>query len=240
MKSLIFSTSILLVCLLFASPVLGQNRLAHLDEFCNPYHLDGDFPKLITPQWVGEDGVDAVIVLSIDDMRGYQKWESYLRPIVDLLKEIDGRAPVSIMTCKINPQEPHLQAWKKEGLSLEVHTIDHPCPCLQRGDFAKASGTYHDCVDLMASIPGNEPVAFRMPCCDSQNTPSPRFFTEVFDRPSKAGNFLRIDSSVFNVATPADKSLPRELVADAERNARFRKYLPFPSYVNTIENYPYP
>lgn len=240
MKSLIFSTSILLVCLLFASPVLGQNRLAHLDEFCNPYHVDGDFPKLITPQWVGEDGVDAVIVLSIDDMRGYQKWESYLRPIVDRLKEIDGRAPVSIMTCKINPQEPHLQAWKKEGLSLEVHTIDHPCPCLQRGDFAKASGTYHDCVDLMASIPGNEPVAFRMPCCDSQNTPSPRFFTEVFDRPSKAGNFLRIDSSVFNVATPADKSLPRELVADAEGNARFRKYLPFPSYVNTIENYPYP
>ena len=40
--------------------------------------------------------------------------------------------PVSIMTCKIDPDDPHLQTWLKEGLSLEVHTVDHPCPLLPR------------------------------------------------------------------------------------------------------------
>src|SRR5690606_8836150 len=138
-------------------------------------------PKLTAPQWVGEEGVEAVVVLAIDDMRGHAKWEEYLRPILDRLKKIDRRAPVSIMTCSIDPAEPHLQTWLKEGLSLEVHTIDHPCPCLQGGNFERAAKTYHDCVDLMASIPGNRPVAFRMPCCDSINTPSPRFWQEVFN-----------------------------------------------------------
>jgi putative membrane-bound dehydrogenase-like protein len=34
--------------------------------------------------------------------------------------------------------------------------------------------------------------------------------------------------------------LPRDLVEDPDGGERFRKYLPFPSFVNTIENYPYP
>lgn len=232
------ATIFLFFCL--AGDVSGQNRLTYLDEFCDPYYVGGEFPKLTTPQWVGDEKVEAVIVLSIDDMRGFGKWETYLRPIIDRLKKIDGRAPVSIMTNRIDPKERHLQTWLKEGLSIEVHTIDHPCPCLQGGDFNKASKTYHDCVDLMAEIPANKPVAFRMPCCDSMNTPSPRFFSEVFNRKSKVGNFLRIDSSVFNVATPADKSLPREWLVDEKGDSRFRRYLPFPSFVNTIENYPYP
>src|SRR5437867_8940858 len=100
-----------------AKPVDG-NRLAYLDEL-NPWYPHRDFPKLITPQWVGEEGVEAVVILGIDDMRGHQKWEAYLRPILERLKKIDGRAPVSIMTCQIDPKEPHLQTWLKEGLSLE-------------------------------------------------------------------------------------------------------------------------
>src|ERR1700752_970482 len=103
------------------------NRLVYLDE-CNPYYPSRTFPKLITPQWVGEEGVEAVVVLAIDDMRGHEKWETFLRPILERLKQIDGRAPVSIMTCTIDPQDAHLQKWLQEGLSLEVHTIDHPCP----------------------------------------------------------------------------------------------------------------
>jgi len=237
------SLRVLLVSMLLLAPCAARadgNRLAYLDAFCDPYYVGRDFPKLTTPQWIGEDGVEAVIVLSIDDMRGYQKWERYLRSIVDRLKKIDGRAPVSIMTCRIDPQEPHLQAWLKEGLSLEVHTIDHPCPCLQGGDFPQASKTYHDCVDLMASIPDSHPVAFRMPCCDSRNTPSPRFWTEIFNRTSPKGNFLHIDSSVFNITTEKDTSLPRDLVLGEDGKPRFRRYVPFPSYVNTIEDYPYP
>src|SRR5690348_4873457 len=130
----------------------GGNRLTYLDE-SSPYYVGRDFPRLITPQWVGEEGVEAVVVLAIDDMRGHEKWETYLRPILERLKRIDGRAPVSIMTCDINPKDPHLQKWLKEGLSLETHTVDHPCPLLQGGDFAKAKSTYDRCVDNLSNVP---------------------------------------------------------------------------------------
>ncbi len=234
----IFALSLTLVAGSEVAIAGDGNRLAYLDEM-NPYYPGRGFPKLVTPQWVGEEGVEAVVVLAIDDMRGYEKWETYLRPIIARLKQIDGRAPISIMTCDIDPKEPHLQTWLKEGLSIEVHTVDHPCPLLSKGDFAAAKSTYDRCVDLMSAIPGNRPVAFRMPCCDSRNTPSPRFWAEIFNRTTERGNFLTIDSSVFNVITPNDPELPRELVLEEGRE-RFRKYLPFPSFVNTIDDYPYP
>lgn len=215
------------------------NRFAYLDE-ADPYYVSRTFPKLTTPQWVGEEGVDAVVVLAIDDMRGHERWEAYLRPVLERLKKIDGRAPVSIMTCKIDPREEHLQKWLREGVSLEVHTIDHPCPLLKDGDFAKAKSTFDRCIDQMASIPFSTPVAYRMPCCDSLNTPSPRFFAEIFNATTESGRFLQIDTSVFNITTPADPDLPRNLVLDPDGKPRFRKYLPFPSFVNTIEDYPYP
>src|SRR5262245_26602995 len=80
----------------------------------NPYYPHRTYPKLITPQWVGEDGVECVVILAIDDMRGHEKWETFLRPILERLKKIDGRAPVSIMTCDIDPKADHLQKWLKE------------------------------------------------------------------------------------------------------------------------------
>ena len=215
------------------------NRLAYLDGD-DPYYPGVDFPKLITPQWVGEPGVEAVVVLAIDDMRDPAKYEAFLRPILNRLKAIDGRAPVSIMTCQVKPDDPQLQGWLKEGVNLDVHTIAHPCPLLQKGDFAAAKKTVDDCIDLLSKVPGNRPVAFRMPCCDSQNTLSPRFFSEIFNKTTSERHYLSIDSSVFNILTPADPSLPRRLVEDPDGGERFRKYLPFKSFVNTIENYPYP
>ena len=187
------------------------NRLSYLDSACDPYYVGRGFPKLTTPQWVGDDGVEAVVVLAIDDMRDTKTYENYLRPILQRLKQIDGRAPVSIMTCNVDPADPQLKTWLDEGLSIEVHTIDHPCPLLKAGNFDKAKSTYDRCVDLLNQIPGNQPVAFRMPCCDSRNTPSPRFWTEIFNQRSAKGNFLQIDTSVFNITTPNDKDLPREL-----------------------------
>ena len=166
------------------------NRLAYLDEPWNPYYVSRTFPKLVTPQWVGEDGVEAVVVLAIDDMRDPKKYEAYLRPILERLIKVDGRAPVSIMTNSVDPADPLLQQWLKEGLSLETHTVDHPCPLLAKGDFAAAKSTYDRCVDLMGKVPGSAPVAFRMPCCDSLNTPSPRFFLEIFNRTTTGGKFL--------------------------------------------------
>jgi putative membrane-bound dehydrogenase-like protein len=224
---------------LHAAPPDG-NRLTYLDE-CNPWYPHRNFSRLTTPQWVGEEGVEAAVILAIDDMRGHEKWEAFLRPILERLKQIDGRAPVSIMTCQIDPVDPHLQQWLAEGLSLEVHTYDHPCPLLGKGDFAKAKATYDRCVDLLAQVPGNQPVAFRTPCSDSLNTVSPRFFAEIFNRSTPQGNYLRIDSSVFNFFTPNDPELPRELVLDENGHDRFAKYSPFDrTFVNKIEDYPYP
>jgi hypothetical protein len=223
----------------------GGNRLTYLDS-SDPFYVGRDFPKLITPQWIGEPAVKAVVVLSIDDMRGDHPartprvYEAVLRPALDRLRKIDGRAPVSIMTNRINPNDPHLQAWLKEGLSLEVHTIDHPCPFLAGGDFAKAKGTYDQCVDLMHSIPGSRAVAFRMPCCDSIDSPSPRFYDGIFDRLTEKGNFLQIDSSVMNITSSRDASLPRELTTDPTGTERFAKYAPFEAFVTTVDDYPYP
>jgi putative membrane-bound dehydrogenase-like protein len=207
----------------------------------NPYFPYLNYPKLTTPMWVGEAGVDAVVILAIDDMRETARYEKFLRPILKRLKAIDGRAPVSIMTCSIDPNLPELQGWLKEGLSLETHTIDHPCPLLQKGDVATAKSTFDRCVDLLCRVPNNRPVAFRMPCCDSLNTVSPRFFAEIFSGTTASGRYLQIDSSVFNLITPNDPSLPRELVWDTDGRERFRKYLPRDrSFVNYIEDYPYP
>ena len=224
------------------------NRLRHLDEN-NPWHPHRDMARLTTPQWVGESGVECVVVLAIDDMREPAKYETYLRPILNRLKQIDGRAPVSIMTCNVKPDDPQLASWLDEGLNFDVHTIDHPCPLLHGDDFAKAKSTYDRCVDLLFQIKGNEPVAFRMPCCDSLNTLSPRFYQEIFNQQTPGQHHLAINSSVFNLFTANDPSIPRDLVIDSNGGEKFRKYLPkglvqngktFNTFTNFIEDYPYP
>lgn len=241
----------LLVAALLGSQIEAAadgNSLQYLQEN-NPWYPHTNFPKLTTPQWVGEEGVDAVVVLAIDDMRDTAKYEAYLRPILQRLKQIDGRAPVSIMTCNVKPDDPQLQTWIDEGLSIDVHTVDHPCPILQGGDLAKAKSTYDRCVDLLGQIPRNKPVAFRTPCCDSLNTVSPRFFSEIFNQTTEQGNYLSLSSSVFNMYTAADPEIPKELLTDADGREKFRKHIPKgmkrngvaqDNFVNWIENYPYP
>ena len=226
-------------------------------EITQPSRLDAseiwyphkNYPKLTTPQWVGDEGVDCVVTLAIDDMRDPAKYEAYLRPILQRLKQIDGRAAVSIMTCAVKPDDPQLQEWLKEGLSLECHTFDHPCPILAGSDFKKSKGTYDKCVDLMMSIPNSRAVAFRTPCCDSLNTVSPRLFSEIINQVTPAGHFLQLDSSVFMVYTADDPALTREQVTDTDGREKFRKYIPrkltrgalvHDGFVNLIENYPYP
>jgi Polysaccharide deacetylase len=240
MRTLSLLTVLLLPLAADAQPpkATAGNRLAYLNDL-DPYYPHAKFPKLITPQWVGETDVDAVVILAIDDMKDPKKYEAFLRPILNRLKKIDGRAPVSIMTCNVDPKDAQLQAWLKEGLSLEVHTVDHPCPYFKPG-FDKAKDTYDRCVDLLHGIPDNTPVCFRMPCCDSINTPSPRHWGEIFNKTTAKKNYLSLDSSVFTVFTSADKELPRELVLEGGKE-RFTKYLPKDrDFVNWIENYPYP
>lgn len=216
------------------------NRLTYLDEFSDPFHPSHTFPKLTTPQWVGEDGVEVVVTYGIDDMSGHANYERYLRPMLERLKRIDGRAPVSIFSNSPKPDEPHLQQWLKEGLTFEVHTLSHPCPILGQRNFAAAENTFHGGVDLLNHIPGNAPLAFRTPCCDSINSASPRLFAELFTRTNSAGQFLRMDSSVAMILSTNDPALPRAQLVEADGRERFRKYVPFPAFSTTIENYPYP
>ena len=216
------------------------NRFCYLDDALDPYYVHGDFPKLTARQWTGDPHAEAVVVLAIDDMRDPATYEAYLRPILDRLKEVAGHAALSIMTNKVAPDHPQLATWIDEGVSIEIHTIDHPCPLLGDGDLPKAKSTYDRCVDLLSQIPNSRPVAFRMPCCDSLNTPSPRFYESIFASTSPQGNFLTIDTSVFTVSTDDDATLSARQTTDADGRPKFQKYLPFPSFVNTIKNYPFP
>jgi len=217
------------------------NRLAWVDDPCNPYYVGNDAPRLVTPQWVGQAGVEAVIVLSIDDMRSSAPYERCLRPIIERLKQIDGRGPVSIMTNHVELADPQLQRWLAEGVTVEAHTVTHPCPCLQGGDLAKAKQTYDGAIDLLVQVPNSHVTAFRMPCCDSMNSVGPRFFTELFGKTTPAGNFLRLDSSVFMAFTADDPALSAALTTDEEGRPRFTKYIPRDrNFVNYVENYPYP
>ena len=227
----------MVACPAIAHGVENGNRLAYLDGAIDPYYVGTDFPKLTTPQWVGEPGVTAAAILSIDDMRDTAKYEAYLRPILERLKKIDGRAPLSIFTCQVDPNGAQLQAWLKEGVSIEVHTIRHPCPLLAGGDFAAAKRTVDDCIDLLKGIPNMQPICYRMPCCDSMNSLSPRFFAEIFDQVTPRGSSLQSDSSMFVWFNDKDGDLPAELVG----GDRFAKYMPrLRGWVNWIENYPYP
>jgi len=83
-------------------------------------------------------------------------------------------------------------------------------------------------------------VAFRTPCCDSKNTLSPRLLAEIFNATTAKGNFLEADSSVFNRFTADDPALPRELVLDEQSADRYARYVPFPSFANSVQDYPYP
>jgi len=227
---MVIRSLVVLAALAPAAPAQSErradgNRLTYLDE-SDPYYVSGAFPKLATPQWVGEEGVEAALILSIDDMRGVRKYETFLRPLLDRLKTIDGRAPVSIMTCRVDPKDEQLQRWLAEGLSFENHTLEHPHPLLRDGDFERARRNVDGCTDLLHEIPGNTPVAYRMPWCDVLNTQSPRFFAEIFNRTTEQGRFLTIDSSVFTFLAPRE---------------RYAKYLAHvPDYANWVEDYPYP
>ena len=127
-------------------------------------------------------------------------------------------------------------------MSLETHTYDHPCPCLQGGDVAKAKDTYDRSVEPVMRIPGNRPVAFRMPCCDSMNSVSPRFFAEMFNKTTPEGH-LPGHGLVGLPALHAERPglAPRPGPGARRRRAVRASTCPKErKFVNYVENYPYP
>ena len=217
------------------------NRLVHLDEPNNPWQFHRESAKLITPQWIGEAGVEAVLVLAIDDMVGDgQGFRNYLTPIIERLQDIDGHGPVSITCIRPDPAHPNMQWFLEQGVSLETHTLTHPCPLLHGYDLERASSAYHECVDLLARIPNSQPVGFRFPCMDGQNTPSPRAYAEILNNVSAEGRFLSMSTSVGCVFTPDDPEVSKTIFAEDSGGAqRFARYL-MNGFVSYIENYPYP
>src|SRR4051794_7609075 len=135
--AIVLAALLLLAPVAFAKPGDG-NRLTYLDG-SDPYYVSRTFPKLTTPprggedgvaaavtrtlpklatpQGVGEDAADAAAILAASDMRPPARNGAGARPCRNRLKQIDGRAPVSIMTNQVKPDDPRLTAWLKEGLS---------------------------------------------------------------------------------------------------------------------------
>src|SRR5512145_1852994 len=93
-----------------ASPA---DRFLHLEER-SPFAVGPSFAKLTTPQWFGqeggfgEEGVEAVVILSIDDMRESGKYRAFLEPIQKRLRELQGESPLSIFTNRADPSDPQL------------------------------------------------------------------------------------------------------------------------------------
>lgn len=257
--------------LMIAGSMFGASsgsRLAYLDEQ-NPYCVDGDFPKLTTPMWAGEEGVEAAILLSIDDMcrsfpegrptglpvyaRQPRVYFDFLKPAIDRLRRIDGRAPISVFCLQLDAEDELVQKMLRFGLSMECHTFTHPVPLMRAPEdtvatsedsLALARDDFLGSVKSLHGVVGSTPVAHRTPGCDARNTASPRFFTEVFPMKTDAGEFLRMDSSIFMAYTKPVEGLPREWFFHEDGRARFGKFIggiPFTkTFVNYVENYPYP
>jgi putative membrane-bound dehydrogenase-like protein len=88
-----------------------DTRTAALSDF-NPDYSRRDDPGLITARLGGE----ARVVRAIDDMRDPAVHENDLRPTLNRLKANDGGAPVSIMTCQVDPRGPRRQGSFDEPL----------------------------------------------------------------------------------------------------------------------------
>lgn len=239
------------------------SRFAYLDER-DPYYAGLELARLTTPMWMGEAGVDAAVQLSIDDMgrehppfqlmryaKPPQFYYEFLLPTIERLQRIDGRAPVSIYALQVDADDPWLRRMLAAGISIEAHTYTHPVPYLRVDPSSMGGDTlswcirdFLDCVSGLSGAVGTRPVAWRIPGSDARNTTSPRFYTEVFPRVTRGGDFLAMDSSIFSFLTSADRSLPRSMVLDdagRERFSRFAMGIPFTrKYFNSIANYPYP
>ena len=138
------------------------------------------------------------------------------------LAEIDGKSQLSVFTNTVDASHPQVQTWLKQGVWLDVHTVTHPCPLLRSG-FDAAVTEVADCIDNLSRIPNNQPIAYRMPCCDSINSASPRFFSEILLQKTSEGGFLRADSSILMFP-----------------DASYAAFAPFENYATTSTGYPYP
>ena len=250
----------LFILLLGMCEVFAGSRFGYLSGE-DPYYPHGDFPKFTTPAWVGEPEVEAVIVLSIDDMcrefpttrpkglpayaRQPRVYFDFLKPIANRLMKIDGRAPISVFCLQLEPNDPIASQMLEMGMSMECHTFTHPVPLMRAAEdgedsLALVKGDFFGSVtNLFRFLTPEWPVAHRTPGCDARNTASPRFFTEVFPRGG-----LKMDTSIFTVYLKPDPNLSKGWYFKPDGTHRFANRItgiPFTKkFVNYVEDYPYP
>jgi len=234
------------------------SRLAYLAQE-DPYYPNGGFPRFTTPMWVGEEGVDAVIALTIDDMcrpflqgrpkglpvyaRQPRVYLDFLQPVVDRLLAIDGRAPVSVFSLQLDEEDAVVRKMLDLGMSMECHTFTHPVPLMRaaEGDdsLALVKADFLRSVSSLQGVKGGGPVAHRTPGCDARNTASPRFYAEVFPLAP-----LQMDSSIFTAFTKPLPGLPKEWFVRPDGTPRFARFItgiPFTKkFVNYVDSHPYP
>ena len=229
----------------------GGSRFDYLEE-SGPFYPNGDFPRLITPQWIGEPGVDAVIHLTVDGISQVKSLPDhaltpaacldFLEPAIRYLTAIDGRAPITLYALRVHPRDPTLKRLADAGIATESHTFTHPVPLLQTdksgplgiGTLMKARGDFMGSLANLAAVPRINPSAFRAPAFDSRNVVSPRLFTDLLSARLPSGRYLSLDSSVTTWLTSADSDL-------GNRSVRYLANIPGCSrYVNVIRDYPYP
>ncbi len=252
---------ILFVLLAASHGVLANgagSRFAYLAEE-DPYYPDGEFPRFTTPMWVGEEGVEAVIALTIDDMcrpfpqgrpkglpvyaRQPRVYLNFLQPVVDRLLAIDGRAPVSVFSLQLDEEDAVVRKMLALGMSMECHTFTHPVPLMRAAEggdsLALVKSDYLRSVASLQEVKGSRPVAHRTPGCDARNTASPRFYAEVFPRAP-----LQMDSSIFTAFTKPLPGLPGEWFVRPDGTPRFARFIagiPFTKkFVNYVDSHPYP
>ena len=144
------------------------------------------------------------------------------------------------MTNRIDPRHPHLQSWLKEGAEPGNAHLRPSLPALARGDLAKAKATYDRCVDQMDAFPATgRGVSHALLRFDEFAQPavlSPRSSTARTPRATSCRSTARCATS----SRPTIRAAARAGAGRARPQEIFRKYLPFKSFVNTIEDYPYP
>lgn len=230
---------LVLLCAPTSAEPRDPDRLHHQGAIAEPFAPDRQRARLTTPQWIGRPGVEAAIVVSIDDLDASEPHARFLAPILEQLETTTGRGAVSLLANRPDPTDPGLPPLLSRGVSIGGHSETHACPLLQAGSLARAQRDVHANLLRLFSIPGNRPIVFRTPCADSQNTPSPRVYAEVLAGLSPRGQFFRASSSVAHVFTAADPALPWAVATRADGTPRFARHLA-PGHEMYIEDYPYP
>jgi hypothetical protein len=195
-----------LVCWANAVWAADANRLVELDGETSSTGRTVR-PRLTTPQWVGEEGVDCVVLLGLEAEGTLAEWQPVVRPVVERLKQIEGRAPLSLFARDVDPGEPPLRTWLLDGVRVELLLpaisdlngtggAGAGVPSVREPSVARWKAEYDERIDRLTARLGTAPVVCRIaPGNDAANVgppiPGPHFLGELFPLPTPGKNFLR-------------------------------------------------